>query len=66
MIDKPGSYTWDYLKPHSILGVEKGRQGAGQTLPEDNVLCYTCGWMTVSDYLDHITDIVDDYIKDVI
>lgn len=43
---------------HQIIGTQKGRQGAGQVVPEDLVLCTECGWMRVSDYTWHMSDLV--------
>lgn len=40
---------------HSIIGVHRARQGAGQTLPEDSVLCIKCGWLRLSAYSQHLT-----------
>lgn len=41
---------------HSIIGIQRSRQGAGQTVPEDLVCCLTCGWMRCSDYAPHLLD----------
>ena len=60
------SYIEQTLIAHVIIGTEKGRQGAGQVLPEDLVLDVSCGWMCVSDYHYHLVDVVDKYIEDVI
>lgn len=48
----------DRLTKHAIIGTQAGRQGAGQTCPEDLVLCHSCGWMLCSEYHRHIEDIV--------
>lgn len=66
MIQRPDSYTYSTLTPHIIIGVRGGIQGAGQTLPDDLVLCYSCGWMTTTLYHDHIVEIADNYVRDVI
>lgn len=39
---------------HALIGVQHGRQGAGQTIPEDLALCVSCGWMSGSDYAEHL------------
>ena len=44
------------LVKHCIIAAQAGKQGAGQTVPEDVVLCSACGWMGVSDYLWHLSD----------
>ena len=46
------------LLPHSIIGVEQGRQGAGQTIPSPLVLCGACGWQRVENYHDHLVAIL--------
>lgn len=44
----------EVLAEHSLAGAQAGRQGAGQTIPEDLVLCWSCGWMRMSEYAAHI------------
>ena len=44
------------ITEHQIIGTQTGKQGAGQVVPEDSVLCAKCGWMGVSDYLWHLSD----------
>jgi len=41
---------------HQIIGTQTGKQGAGQVVPEDSVLCIKCGWMRCSDYTWHLSD----------
>lgn len=41
---------------HQIIGTQTGKQGAGQVVPEDSVLCVKCGWMRCSDYTWHLSD----------
>ena len=39
---------------HSVAGADMPRQGAGQTIPELMLLCFTCGWMRASEYHSHL------------
>jgi len=48
------------LKWHSIIGTRQGKQGAGQTVPEDIVLCYSCGWMRCSEYHNHLVQVLEE------
>lgn len=43
---------------HQVLGVQRARQGAGQVVPEDLVLCAECGWKRLSDYSLHLEDLL--------
>lgn len=55
MIDDPLDKA---LFEHSIAGVEYGRQGAAQVVPEDVVLCMSCGWHRLSDYHRHLVGVL--------
>ena len=46
------------LVVHSIAGAHKPRQGAGQTIPELQILCLACGWMRASDYSAHLAPLI--------
>lgn len=43
---------------HQVIGVQCAKQGAGQTVPEDLVLCIECGWKRLSDYALHLEDLL--------
>lgn len=49
----------DRLAAHSVIGADLPRQGAGQTIPELMILCFTCGWMRASEYHDHLLPVVE-------
>jgi len=53
----------ELLKWHSIIGVQKGKQGITQTLPEDIVCCWKCGWMICSDYHFHLVQVLEEAEK---
>lgn len=44
----------EVLAEHSLIGTQAGRQGAGQTIPDDLVLCFSCGWMRMGEYGTHV------------
>lgn len=41
---------------HVIAGATLPPQGAGQTVPELMILCWTCGWMRAGEYDAHIAE----------
>lgn len=46
------------LDRHCISGANMPPQGAGQTLPELMILCFSCGWMRASEYHDHVAEVI--------
>jgi hypothetical protein len=42
------------LLAHCIIGANTPRQGITQTIPNLQVLCHSCGWMTAGEYHHHL------------
>jgi hypothetical protein len=52
--DAPSPDVETVLLAHCIIGANTPRQGITQTIPNLQVLCHSCGWMTAGEYHHHL------------
>lgn len=43
---------------HCVIGTSPAKQGAAQVVPEDSLLCVSCGWMSCTRYAQHLFDVL--------